>query len=375
MENLSLTLADGAPLTVKSFIAREALSAPFDVEILAYSQADNLPFEAVIGHKATFRVASPWPDAAPRAWTGVVQRVEQIDAEATGATTYAIHLAPALWRLSRRTNCRIYQHLSIPEIARALLAEWDIEPVLRLDPAAFPRHEYRVQYGETDLAFLSRLLEEAGIAYLFDDPAEVQGAPSGPWSALILAEDASRREPRAGALEFWNTKDLPNDREVVGQVRASREARAGRATLRDHDWRQRPKNKLLASAVTASEAESRIEQFEYVPGAFVVEPAPGGARVDEREAQSRADKALAAARGGRFAVTYRTNVLDLSAGVVFSMHGHPHPDLGDGRPLLVTGQRIEGHRGGEWTVSGEATFGDEPHRPARRTPKPRIAGV
>jgi type VI secretion system secreted protein VgrG len=375
VENLSLVLACDADLTVKSFVAREALSSPFDIEIVAVSPADTLPFEAIVGHKASFRVVSPWPEAAPRTWTGVVRRIEQIDAEPGGATTYAVHLAPSLWRLGRRTNCRIYQHLAIPEIASALLAEWDILPHLRLDPAAFPRHEYRVQYGETDLAFFSRLLEEAGIAYLFDDPESADGTGAGPWSQIVLCEDASRREPRAASLEYWNTKDLPNDREAVSRVRASREVRAGRATIRDFDHRQRPAHKLLASAVASSEAESRIEAFEYAPGAFVVEPAPDGARVDEREAQARADRALAAERGGRFSVSYRTNVLDLAPGVVFSMHGHPHPDLGDKRPLLVTAQRILGTREGEWTVTGEATYGDEPHRPARRTPRPKIAGV
>ena len=60
--------------------------------------------------------------------------------------------------------------MSVPDIAIALLAEYEIVPALRLDRAAFPRHEYRVQYGETDLAFLSRLLEEAGIAFVFADP-------------------------------------------------------------------------------------------------------------------------------------------------------------------------------------------------------------
>ncbi|MFO0590536.1 MAG: type VI secretion system tip protein TssI/VgrG [Polyangiaceae bacterium] len=380
MENLSLTLSAEADLTVKSFTVREKLSALFDIEILATSPADNLPFEAIVGRKATFEAVSPWGEGAPRKWTGVVHRIEQIDAEPSGLTTYSIHVAPAMWRLTRRTNCRIFQHMSIPEIAIALLAEYEIAPVLRLDPAAFARHEYRVQYGETDLAFLSRLLEEAGIAFMFEEPPPPEkkdGTPvEEPFTLVVLAEDATRRDPRATSPEYWNTKDLPNDREALCQVRSAREVRSGKATIRDYDFRTRPRHKLLASATIApGSAEDRMEVYEYQPGAFVIEPANGDARVDEREAQARVDKALASRRGGRNAITYRANVIDLPPGVVFSMHGHPNPDLGDKRALLAVALTIEGTRAGEWTVNGEATFGDEAHRPLLLTPKPKIAGV
>jgi len=382
VENLSLILSTEADLTVKSFTVRETLSSPFEVEVVAIAPADNLPFEQIVGRKATFRAASPWGEGPPRTWTGVLHRVEQIDAEPSGATTYALHLGPALWRLSRRTNCRIFQHMSVPDIAIALLAEYEIVPVLRLDRAAFPRHEYRVQYGETDLAFLSRLLEEAGIAYAFEEPPPPESAEDEaafladpPYTLVVLAEDATRREPRATSPEYWNTKDLPNDREAVSQVRAAREVTTGRATIRDFDFRKRPKHKLLMSAAAASETEDRLEVYEYAPGAFVIEPTGGEARVDEREAQSRVDRALASRRGGRFAITYRSNLIDLAPGVVFSIHGHPHPDLGDKRALLVIAQTIQGTRDGEWIVTGAATFGDEAHRPALVTPRPKIAGV
>ncbi|MBK8257031.1 MAG: type VI secretion system tip protein VgrG [Polyangiaceae bacterium] len=375
MENLSLFLTCGAELTVKSFVAKEAVSSPFDVEIVAYTPVDTLPFEAIVGHKASFSIASPWHDGTPRTWTGLVRRVEQIDAEPTGATGYKFELVPALWQLSKRVSSRIFQHLSIVEIATALLAEWEIVPDLRLDPTAFVKHEYRVQYGETDLAFLSRLLEEAGIAYTFEDPNAPSEKDPQPWSRLVLCEDATRRDVRKTPLDYWNCKDLPNDRDAVTKVRASREVRAGRATMRDFDYRQRPNHKLFATSAATNDAEERIEVFEYLPGGFVVEASPDNARVDERHAASRAEKALAAARGGRFTVTYQANVIDLAPGAVFTMKGHPNPELGDGRALLSVAQRIEGTRNGEWTATGIATYGDEPHRPARITPKPRVVGV
>ena len=51
-----------------------------------------------------------------------------------------------------------YQHLAIPDIIDRLLDEWSVERTWEVDRGRYPKLEYKVQYGETDFAFVSRLL-------------------------------------------------------------------------------------------------------------------------------------------------------------------------------------------------------------------------
>jgi type VI secretion system secreted protein VgrG len=57
------------------------------------------------------------------------------------------------------------------------------------------------------------------------------------------------------------------------------------------------------------------------------------------------------------------------------MDKHPRSDLAADKALLVVYVLLAGTVGEEWTMSGKALFADQPHYPARVTPKPRIHEV
>ncbi|UPQ89088.1 type VI secretion system Vgr family protein [Vibrio sinaloensis] len=95
---------------------------------------------------------------------GIVYRFSKGD---TGHhhTFYQVTVVPELERLSLRHNCRIFQYQSVPEIVSILLQEMNIQHyafVLKNDHA---QREFCVQYRESDLDFVQRLLAEEGIVY------------------------------------------------------------------------------------------------------------------------------------------------------------------------------------------------------------------
>ncbi|MFO0759148.1 MAG: type VI secretion system tip protein TssI/VgrG [Byssovorax sp.] len=376
MQNLELSFASKeSSLSVRSFSVEQRLSSLFEIGIVAVSPSDDLDLDAIVGKGATFRIGAGFEGFAPRAFTGICNHLEQVEAESSGLSTYYLRIVPEVWRATRRKNSRIFQHLTIPEIAQAILAEWDLVPVLHLDPQSFPRFEYRVQYGETDFSFLSRLLEEAGITYTFRDPGPATEDDPDPQTTIILATDLHRDEERAmGSLLYFSGKEAPPQKQVATAVKIAQEVRAGKLTLRDYDFRSRPDFELIAEARAMNALEDRLEVYEYEPGAFLVEPGTGLARVDEKEAKALVSRRLSAQRGGRKALSFRTNVLDLAPGVIFTIHGHPRADI-DKKRLLTVRQTIEGTHDGEWSMSGQAVYADEPHRPALVTPRPRIPGV
>jgi type VI secretion system secreted protein VgrG len=379
MPLLELSFASGEDsLSVRRFSVHEGISSLFQASIWAVSSNQSLDLEALVGKTAGLRAqSSSRLLGGARSWTGVCSHIEQVQAEPTGLSTYRLRIVPTLWLLTQRRSYRIFQHLSIPDIIDRLLAEWSVEPTWRIDRGRYLKLEYKVQYGETDYRFLSRLLEEAGIAFTF--PADAGE------SKLTLGDTLHQNEPRgAPPIHYVDNPNESAENEFVTQIRLSHEVRPGAHTLRDYDFRN-PGFALFGEAPKAASPEDRYEQYHYQPGSFLVETGRGGgtpvaddkgvARYDQRSGQERAERALAGERADKRSVSFETNAVDLAPGVVFSIGNHPHSELADDKKLLVTGFAIEGSPEGHWTMSGQAVFAADPYRPAKKTPKPQVSGV
>jgi type VI secretion system secreted protein VgrG len=380
MPLLELAFESGeTSLDVRRFDVHEAVSALFTVSIRARSPNAELDLESIVGKKAAFRVVSglAFGGTPSRQWTGVCSHIEQIQAEPTGLSTYHLRIVPRLWLLTQRRNHRIFQHLSIPDIADELLGEWSIPPTWKIERGKYPKLEYKCQYGESDYTFLSRLFEEAGIAFTFPDD-EAKG------SVLTLSDELHAASPRSPHLPFVDNPNQSSEKEFVTAVALAHEVRPGAHTVRDYDFRN-PSFSLFGEAQKAAAPEDKLEQYHYQPGSFLVEGQKGGdtpvaddkgvARYDQKYGKDLAQRALDGRRVSKRTVTFESNALDLSAGVILSMDQHPHVELSSAKKLLLTEVQFRGAPGTEWTRACQAVFADVPYRPQRRTPKPDVTGV
>ncbi|MEO7330105.1 MAG: type VI secretion system tip protein VgrG, partial [Minicystis sp.] len=301
---LSFTSAEHQ-LSVRKFSIDEAISTTFKIAIEAVSPDDDLDLEAIVGKPVMFRMVSgsAWVTSDTRVWTGVVSEMELLRTEPGGLSTYALTLEPTLWLLTQRVNNRLFQHLSVPEIAKKLLDEWKIRVDLRVDETRHPKLELRVQYAENDYAFFCRQLEEAGISFYFEDDG-------GHGSQLVLTDGPHRNEPRAGgAIRFVDDPSLARaaEHEYLTAVRVGNKVRPGRLTIRDFDFR-RPGLSLHSESVVQHDVEGMLEQYHYIPGAFHHEGHQGGetptaddkgvARAHHTAGQRRADRRLEGHRAG-----------------------------------------------------------------------------
>ncbi|HHH29581.1 MAG TPA: type VI secretion system tip protein VgrG, partial [Polyangiaceae bacterium] len=251
-------------LEVRAFHVVDRMNELFDVAIVARSESTDIDLEAKIGRPAALEVTTPIDEITPttRRWTGLCVDFAQTRVEADGMSTYRIVIRPLLWKLSQRRNHRLFLHQSIPTIVSTLLEEWDVPFTLELDDAQYPKLELRIQYGESDYDFFERLLEEAGIAYYFDD---ADGK-----SQLVLSDAPQSREPRAAKLPFVDEMTSAGGAEVEYATRIGlrHRVRPGALVYRDHDYR-RPSLDLRGSSTASSETETRYEQFVYHPGRFL----------------------------------------------------------------------------------------------------------
>ncbi|MBW2456064.1 MAG: type VI secretion system tip protein VgrG [Deltaproteobacteria bacterium] len=378
MSNAQLTFANPElALSVRGFSVHDGLSQLFDVFVTAASRAADLDLETIVGRPAAFRLATVDPERPYAVWSGLCSDCEQIAIEEEGMSIYALRIVPMLWRCTQRRNLRIFQHCTVVEAVTALLADWDIEPELRLVGGALPTKEYRVQFGETDFAFLSRLLEDAGITYSFEQ-VDPRGEGELETMGLVLTdrpvETARRLE---NPVPYVGNTDQHGAEPYVSKVRLGRAVRAGRFTIGGFDYRSSPDLRLLAEARAGAQLEQRYELYHYIPGAFLEERggSAGTCMASEPLGQAVAEASLARIRTRQRRLSFTTNVLDLSPGAVFAMDGHPREELNAEAGVLVVGRTLEGEVDSDWWAHADGVFTADDYRPELVTPKPRVMGV
>ncbi|WP_437808711.1 type VI secretion system Vgr family protein [Sorangium sp. So ce1078] len=374
LRGLEVTVASGDAVDARAFRVAERMSSLFEIHLVVASENADIDFEAVAGQPMTFSMRKGVDSLEQRTWTGMCKHIEQVAAEEQGLSTYHLTLVPELWLLSQRRNHRMFQQQSELEIVRKVLSEWGIAAVERLS-GVYKKRKYRVQYAESDYAFLCRMLEDAGISFYFEAGERE--------TAMVLDDAPQRNRPRTAIAHRDNPMNTAA--EHVTRVRISRQVRPGQYTVRDHDHRRAPGAQLLATAASAGGIESRLERYHYAPGAFLFESERGDAmpaaddrgryRTDEREAKQLAQRRLAAKRAVAKRVSFETNALDLAPGAVVCFLDHPKSELAPDKPLLVVGSELSGTHDGEWSHACEAVSAEQPYHPPLATPKPKVAGV
>ena len=372
--NQEVSIASPDHLEVREFSVHQAMSAPFTVTITAVSRNADIDFEAVIGADASFTLHGRSVDGAPKVWRGICSELHQIGVEDRGLSTYHLRIVPRMWAASQRRNHRVFQGKTELDIATQILGEWGVELEKKIE-GQYKTRKYRVQYGETDYVFLSRMLEEAGISFYFVD--------EGGKTMCVLADAPQHNDERARPIAF---RDKPTvaDKEHVTSVRVSRLVRPGKVTLRDHDYR-RPADFALGGTAASGGVEAQLESFHYVPGAFLFETDKGDStphaddkgmhRPDESEGSKLAEKRLHAARSDAAGASFHTNVIDLAPGSVMRVLDHPQREVGDSKKLLVLESRIDGRPGDEISHYCEVRSADQPYNPPLKQAKPKVSGV
>ncbi|WP_122857078.1 type VI secretion system tip protein TssI/VgrG, partial [Pseudomonas viridiflava] len=149
---------------VLAFKGHEAISQPFAFTLELVSESSGLDLESLLNRPAFLQFA---PDNS--GIHGLIDRIAQGDS-GQRLTRYSVTLRPHLARLGHRTNQRIFQHRTVPQIIARILEEHGLlATTYRFQLASvYPEREYCVQYHESDLHFIQRLCEEEGLHYHFE---------------------------------------------------------------------------------------------------------------------------------------------------------------------------------------------------------------
>ncbi|UQA54605.1 type VI secretion system Vgr family protein [Polyangium aurulentum] len=385
--------AEGSPwghLVVAQFRGQEAMSTPYRYELLVASKTPSPEVDPadLVGRRGTLRIATV-SEPACRVVHGVIAEAEELHPVPEGML-YRVVLMPPIVRAQHRKRCRVFLDKTLRQIIDAVLqgdpnlkredglvAEpddgtsadyttalerfaWRITDPSRIDDRTV--RPFVVQYNESDLAFVSRLLEEEGISYHYEN---------GDGLCLLVLSDADSGRTRLAP--FAPCGHGVTGREVT-MMKLGARLRTKAVRLDDFDWKK-PALDLAADAVT----DMDLVEYHY-PGGFQETPNQG--------------KLLAKAVLERYGVeadyaTGEGKVRLLSAGTIFQLeHAKPRYE----GEYLVTALEVRGEQKGAVSLNGawmdvpftckfecarrgkDGTVSESHFRPARVTPKPRIVG-
>jgi type VI secretion system secreted protein VgrG len=368
---------------VRNARIQSAISAPFSIQIVADSEQDDMDLDALVGSDAKVAIAArgTLTGAQSLEWSGVCNAAELVTVESLGHATYSLTIVPRLWLLTLRRNYRIFQRLNALDIVTTILDQWGVTHAeTDVNAGALAKLDYRVQHGESDFAFVSRMLEEAGISYTW------HWSDAG--SQMFLTDRPERADRTGPPIPFRPV--LTSDEPHVWHLQRATSARYGSIAMRDYDFRK--PSVMVSGEVTADTSDSPTqpseverELYEYAPGqSVVVGDADGGYPVaDQGGAASSAAAAFAALakrrlegqRVSRKRVHFTTNVVDVAPGIVTAITDHARTDLGADKKLLVISTVLEGDEAGGYRVSAQAVFANAPFHPQPVTPRPTAPGL
>ncbi len=144
---------------------REELSRLYEFQLEILSMNDNISAEEIVGQNVTVLIESS--EDVPRYFNGYIRKFLAGDEVDRDRRRYFMTIVPWLWFLTQRTDCRIFQDMNVIEIVEEVFRKHGCSAYQLKLKEEYAEREYCVQYRESDFDFVSRLLEEEGITYYF----------------------------------------------------------------------------------------------------------------------------------------------------------------------------------------------------------------
>ncbi|MDK3078040.1 type VI secretion system Vgr family protein [Enterobacter hormaechei] len=242
---------------------REAMSESFALTLTLLGTDARIDRSRLLGQPVT--VTIPTQNLlTPRYINGKVTRVAVRAVELTG-TRYAVYqltVEPDLWPMKRDRNLRIFQGQTVPQIVKTLLAEHQVNVEDKLT-GSYRVWDYCVQYQESSLDFISRLMELEGIAYYFSHEADKH--------TLVLTDAATQHQPFSGyeVIPYHQTPSGGStDEEGISQWALEDSVTPGIYSLDDYDFRKPNAWLFQAQQNPASPKPGSIDVYDW-PGRFV----------------------------------------------------------------------------------------------------------
>jgi len=359
-------------LLLQGFSGADGLSVPFSFELDLVSENSNIAFQDIIGQNVTVSIVMA--DGERRIFNGLISRFSQYSGTQDAdhplqLAHYSATMVPWFWLLSRTSDSRIFQNLSIPGIVEQIFTEKGFNDFRMNLHDTYDPKEYCVQYRETDFNFVSRLLEQEGIFYFFEHE---QGTHT-----MVLADSTEEHRPCPGqdSVRYHplSTSERPEE-DVITSLDKTQEITIGKYTVNDFNFTM-PATDLkveVSSQHSLGPGDSdRYEVYDY--------PAEYNVR---SEGDRLANLRMQAEEARITTITGTSTCRAFTSGYRFDLTECYRDEMNDNPYVLTSVNHAASEPVGSSGGGGGASYSnnftcipfDVPYRPPLVTPKPMIAG-
>ncbi len=286
----------------------------FNFQVSALSSDATLPLASVPGTTALVELLCDNSRTELRPFHGYVRRFERVGSNG-GLTRYRMVIEPWLSFLRDRQDSFAFHDMSVIEIAEQIFSfyrdrgvqidwRWDVDSVF------YPKRSLTVQYQESDMRFIARLLAEEGIAYRFEHSGDPQSEKLGRHT-LVMSDGNERLLSGEPASIPFHRCDATESVDSVQQWAKS--ARWLNGTVirqsRDHRLHSTQVAQAVADAPSVVAAKDRDTSGPY-------------GWIDSEQGARRAGQHLDAAQVLRQQIQGQGTWRRLTAGAALSLSGH-----------------------------------------------------
>lgn len=354
----------GEALWFRQMRGTEAISGLFEFDISFHSKQAGLSAKAMLGKDITLKVETE-DSGGVRHFNGICTRFGSGGREGEHLL-YTAKIRPWLWLASRRSDCKIFQFKKVPVIISEVLEKYGFALLPKLKKK-YRDWDYCVQYQETDLNFVMRLMEHEGIYFHFEHQ---EGSHT-----LVLSDDTSCHAmlPGKPTIKYYGLDAATvADEEHFRSWQVLEEVNAGEYITDDYDFANPQTDLKTRRKNPLGHAHDSWERYSW----------PGG-YVNYGDGETYTGVRLEALEAEHERTQGQTTVRTMAPGYLFNLERCPRADQNrEYLALAVTyyfrnSSRMTASSGAgdsEWEISVTAHPTALPYRPQQLTPKPLTHG-
>lgn len=260
---IKINLAAAPELFFWKMAGSESISEPFEYTLTLLGEDARIDRYQILGQPIGVEIPTQGL-VADRYLHGKVTSVSVSSVELSGQryAVYQLTMESDLWPMRLERNMRIFQTQTVPQIIKTMLSEHGVKMDDQLTQS-YRVWEYCVQYQESSLDFICRLMELEGISWYFRHELDSH--------TLVLADSGSVFSPVPGyeIIPYIQTSvGGVADYEGISQWSLQERVTPGLFSTEDYDFRKPNAWLFHARQNPTSPSPGKIDVYEW-PGRFM----------------------------------------------------------------------------------------------------------